>query len=308
MFSLLPLPEVEVVKQAVILTETGEPFVDHIPNELFRLFPNLSYLRINSQISEIKSPDFNSSTKLTHLYLTRNKISKLIAGTFQTLNLTVLDLSNNEIETIDDFTFSGQSYLHNLSLPRNKLTVIKRNTFDGLIALDALVLESNEIVSIEDGAFSTLVKLGKLYLFGNKLKSLNDNMFTGLTALKLLSLKRNEIDRIGNSMYNWSSIEKISLAENPVGDVDLMKFAQLPKLKELDLEKTGFDLKSFDIGSGATVESSLEGIDLQHNNLTDTNDLKKLRIFPKLTKVKLKGNLYNNFSININSVRDFIRS
>lgn len=212
-----------------------EPKLDRIPKEFFSLFPSVEYFTVQSKIKEISTKDFMNATKLIYLGLEGNGLQKLTAGTFRLVNLKMLELSNNQIETIDDFTFANQTSLSHLHMRGNKLTTIRRDTFSGLKHLNELNLNNNEIDTIENGAFANLSELHDLYLNRNKLKVLNDHVFDGLTALKLLWIAYNQLENVGNCLWTLTSIEEINLGYNNITDIDLAKFKTLPRLNRLDL-------------------------------------------------------------------------
>uniref|UniRef100_A0A8C2GVX1 Slit homolog 1 protein n=1 Tax=Cyprinus carpio TaxID=7962 RepID=A0A8C2GVX1_CYPCA len=83
--------------------------------------------------------------------------------------VTELDLSNNQISTLSNHSFSNMSELLTLILSYNRLRCIPVKAFDGLKSLRLLSLHGNDIAVIPDGAFKDLSSLSHLALGANPL-------------------------------------------------------------------------------------------------------------------------------------------
>lgn len=265
--------------------------IDRIPNEIFSTFPKLKVLESDLKLTEIAANDLSNANELTELYVSYSKLRRLSAGWIQmaTTKLERLSLHSNEIETIDDSTFSSLKSLKVLFLYENKLTVISRNTFSGLAELQKLYLSENAIHTIENGAFTDLKKLKELRLNQNKLRVLSDHIFDGPTALKSLTIASNQIANIEDVLFRLTAIEELDLEGNQIGDVDLVKFSKLPSLKQLNLKKTGLNLENVMYDSTIPSQSPLKSLNLAYCKLTSINDLEILRLFPNLERVDLSG-------------------
>lgn len=269
--------------------------IDQVPSELFALYPELDVLDMNLQITEVDASAFENAKELMIFSISGSKkLQKLPAGVFQVHDLPklgYLGFENNALETIEDFTFVNLSSVTELVLNKNKLTKITRNTFAGLIGLKELELNENEIHTIESGAFADFQSLKKLYLNHNKLKAITVHLFDGLAAVTTLHIGSNEIEMIGNQLYTLNSLKEINLEDNPIGDIDLVKFATLPKLLVLNLNKTGVNLESVNISADYRSKSKLDTLNLANNNLISATSLELLgRLFPKTEELDLTGN------------------
>lgn len=281
----------EAVVSLTLVAKHGS-VIDHIPSELFSLFPNLNIFDAGfPQLGVITANDFADATELTDLLLTgSNMLRELSPGVFVMPKLRELRLDTNAIETIDDFTFANLSSLTTLHLEFNKISVINRNTFSGLFKLIRLTLDANDIHTIENGAFSDLKELRKLGLSENKLKVLNNQILRGPTRLTELSIGGNQIGSISH-VYTLSTLETLKLPNSKVNDIDLVKFAKLPNLKILDLSKTGVNLDNYNISSEEfSFEPQVEVLYLESNNITSVESLEVLRIFPNIWRLDLSGN------------------
>lgn len=272
-----------------IHNEENSTVAEHIPGELFSMFPNLDSLNIYSEI--IKGITANDSTKaanLTALTISKSKrLRKLSEGTFRPMKLKYLDLTNNEIDVIHSYTFAHLRSLQHLYLSDNKLTTIDRHIFGGLFSLHVLDLSGNEIHTIENGAFTELKRLFILDLTQNKLKVLKYHVFKGLNNLVTLKLGSNEIKGFENSLYPLIRLENLSLHNNSIDNDELLKFVQLPNVQKLSLFKSGVTLRSFNITS---VAPPLKSLNLAFNNLTNAADLEELKVFPNLQELDVRRN------------------
>lgn len=235
--SLLQIPyhEVGAIK---IRASHHNTRINHIPDELFSVFPKLRTLRSDLQISGIASNGFVNAKNLSKLQLTDSKgLRKLLAGTFPPMKLTKLYLPRNAIQSIDDFTFANLTYLQRLHLQNNKLTIIKPHTFTALFQLRALYLEENQIHTIESGAFVYLTKLQYLDLSRNKIQILNERIFSGRVKLKWLDLSDNHIESIVglDVLRNRSKLVELDLRGNDrLTGLDKKRLRDLLKNSKVD--------------------------------------------------------------------------
>lgn len=258
----------ENVTSVAILDYENIGKIDSIPSELFTLFPKLLALDSNIVVPELSADTFVNATELVHISLKFSKIRKFSASTFQTPKLEFLTLAGNEIEQIEDNSFSSLSALQTLFLYKNKLKTISRNTFAGLTNLLRLELFQNEIQTIENGAFADLKKLQKLTLDDNKIVEINSDLYT-LTALR-----------------------RLQLSNNPIDTIDLIKLGKLPNLVWLNLTETTNTVRNFEIYtiSEMPTGSPVRYLNLGAKNRVNVANLKKLgRIFPHAERVVVKG-------------------
>ena len=121
----------------------------------FATFPNRSFANL---------------TRLIYLDLSDNDIYTIESGAFECLtNLAVLRLSMNNLDTIESNTFECLTNLIALNLEENDLETIERHTFDSLTNLIALDLFGNALGTIESHTFENLTNLTHLVLNGNTL-------------------------------------------------------------------------------------------------------------------------------------------
>ena len=174
---------------------------------------------------------FVGATNLKSLYLGGTRINSLPANAFgnpanspntgdpstKPTNLEMLDLSRNQIATLDVNVFSGLSNLWYLDLGRNELTSTglpasaTASVFDDLSSLEWLAL-NNQFEQDETDDFKPT---------GNALlTTLNANVFRGLSSLKELDLANNGFTKTGTNILPsgvftpLTSLESLALFGN----------------------------------------------------------------------------------------------
>lgn len=145
------------------------------------------------QSATIARANFSRLVYLEHLYLSECGIEMLDVDTFVDLaNLKWLDLSNNRLRVLMQYTFRG-------------------------LTLEHLFLNGNRNIQLLPGSFDGLVSTG-LYLHDCSLKSLNPDVFESLNdTLRNLWLNGNELEKLDKSFsgmfYNFLHLR---LGSNPL--------------------------------------------------------------------------------------------
>lgn len=239
--------------------------VTRLHKAFFEKFPNLDSIVVsNARVSRINRDDLQKGVKVTDF-----------------------DFNGNQIEDIEDFSFSGLSSATHVNLRGNQLTVIRQNTFEGLVNLKNIILGGNPIRTIEDGAFN-FPQLELLSLEATKLTTLSRNFFAVNPPLREVFVSGDSLttdgdffDGIKETLY-W-----IDLNGNPIADLTLTKFAAFPNLRYLYIAKTPFKtITDEDATTAEAANSKLDRILVSEDQLTTDFITKVHRIFKHL------GNFY----------------
>lgn len=239
-------------------------------SNIFKDLKMVNFIDVSCNKIEKISPDvFQGLENLRDLYLDSNKIKVIEKGTFNNLNLDVLQLSKNELL---EFDFQNMIVRQNFYLDNNLLTSLtvtgnitymeadnnKISTINiETTSLEFLSVENNSITDLNqiknggnlkklDVSFNQitnpvlkeLTQLKKLDLSNNKLCCLTKETFIGLTNLEDLEINNNK----GMKIESWEilkpliNLTEFSFDESHLEDYTFDKIKENnPKIKYVDI-------------------------------------------------------------------------
>ncbi|XP_071141940.1 leucine-rich repeats and immunoglobulin-like domains protein 3 [Mytilus edulis] len=253
---------------------------------------------------------------VTRLEVQYNAISELRSEDFRGLkNLTLLDVSNNEIKFLNGSVLEHLSGLQQLKLNHNKLT-----EFPKLIALPSLLsieanhnritfiaqefclqmpqlkaieMNNNYITDISPGVFPVNNVIHKINLNNNRLETLESGCLDNLTSIEVLKMNKNRIDRIPKKLFDkLTQLKTLEITKNRLSRLDGMSFKNLIHLQTLKLRKNTISTMNDATFFGLKELNTLQ---LDHNNITTVSskwlyDLKSLKEISlhhnKITKIE----------------------
>ena len=176
-------------------------------------------------------------TELEELYLIRNHIKVLPAGSFEGLTtLTILRLQRNGLTILETNTFSGLTALRSLNVSDNALQELPAGIFGGLGNLRNLYLDGNRLTALRDDVFDGLTGLVRLELKDNLLTELDEDIFDGLSELEILYLQDNELTQLDEDIFDGlSSLGDLYMGDNSFSELDEDIFDGLSSLFLLDM-------------------------------------------------------------------------
>ncbi|XP_038047561.1 uncharacterized protein LOC119721553 [Patiria miniata] len=122
----------------------------------------------HGEIHTLELGGFKGLHYLEALYLTDNHIQWIQQGAFAGLNITYLDISNNNITMIDSPIFYELEQLETLMMVNVPIMSISASAFLGLSNLETLViitkLRGDMFIEVEKGAFQELKSLQTVYV------------------------------------------------------------------------------------------------------------------------------------------------
>jgi len=230
--------------------------------------------------------------QLQDLNLSYNNITSINDFEFvSSPELQILNLSNNEIKDITILSTLNFQYLEKLDLSNNKISDL--NIFENVNfpVLEELYLSSNKIKDIAVIGKFKFEKLTKLYLSNNSIT--NIAIFENLKAIELEELYLNinyikDIKVLRN--VNFSRLQKLYLGQNMIGDISVLEKVNFPKLKKLDLSKN--------LIKDISVFSKTKFDDLQKLYLSE-NQISNIKVFGNVSFSQLQE-LY----LNVNEIMD----
>jgi Leucine-rich repeat (LRR) protein len=176
------------------------------------IFKKLRYLdsRYNL-ISYVIEDAINTIRHSEIIKFSNNRISNL-STTFNNLTkLKVLELSNNLVIEVTDYSFVGSDQLELIDLRDNKITQIGRNAFSHMKKLKYLDLSNNSITEIPEELFSQNSQLEFIVLKHNQITQIKPKTFHYLYKLRSLDFSHNYITTIGSKSIKIFSSSHLSI-------------------------------------------------------------------------------------------------
>ncbi|VDP03940.1 unnamed protein product [Soboliphyme baturini] len=237
-------------------------------------------------------------TRLNKLALARNRIRQLLPQSFANYAsktyLRKIDLSANQLSTVEPTLFYGLSNLEEVSLQGNSLTYIPTVAFrdqrtilknlnlgsnqinsvpiDSLNfpALESLSLEFNLLSNIAPEAFRGIPSLLSLYLTGNRFNQWYPDMFRYVGSLRNLGMGEMPITRIQSNAFQYiPSLVKLEMSEAAVNTIDVGAFQKTPHIQAVILDKNRLSRIRGDMFRGL---AKLNTLNLAGNKLNDVDD------------------------------------
>ena len=178
---------------------------------------------------------------------------------------TILNISNNKIDTIPEGIFDELVDLERLDISNNKLTSLPEGIFDNLGELERLDISNNNLETFSAEKVSKLVNLEHLDLGRNELNSLQEGMFDNNINMKYLSLSVNNLTSLPKGIFdNLVKLRNLSLSVNKLTSLQEGIFDNLRYLSDLDIIKN----KLTSLPKGIFDNVNLTSLMLGQNNLT----------------------------------------
>ncbi|XP_055372286.1 protein slit-like isoform X2 [Condylostylus longicornis] len=134
----------------------------------------------------------NIPPEVEKLDLSGNNITIIFDSDFQHLSrLRVLQITDNEIHTIEKGAMNELTSLVRLDLSNNEIRAMPRGILKGAVSLKTLQLDNNQIMCVDELAFKGLFDLEILTLNNNNLTLLPQNVLNDLDSLRALRLSEN---------------------------------------------------------------------------------------------------------------------
>lgn len=124
----------------------------------------------------------------TRLQLQCQKINRLPQEIQSLSSLTMLTLSDNQIEELPHGIFNTFTNLRSLSLSNNPIKELPSDIFATLTNLTSLHLDGIPITELPPKTLKTLTNLQTLVMYGTKIRELQHDLFHPLTNLVELQL------------------------------------------------------------------------------------------------------------------------
>ena len=189
-----------------------------------------------NRIRSISRSSLAALTKITLIHMSENLLTDIEVDSFSGLKITTLVLSYNKLETVPHIEPLTKS-LALLELSNNVIASIKQFTFSNFTALEVLNLASNSLTSLVAFALHVpLARLWKVYINDNHLVTLNNQAFAGI-HIHYLFLNHNKLTEFP-CITNIVMLNNLYLRNNPISIVPIGCGQWWRKLHSVGLENT----------------------------------------------------------------------
>ena len=151
--------------------DLSENSLTTLPPGIFSDLTALTRLDLfDNSLTTLSPGVFSDLTALTRLDLGFNDLTTSMvsrSGLNALTNLTILDLSANQLGELPSDIFAGLTALRTLTLDQNQLTALPARLLSGLTALRTLTLNQNQLTALPAGLFSGLGMLRGVDMSGN---------------------------------------------------------------------------------------------------------------------------------------------
>lgn len=203
---------------------------------------SLTILKMNNMFHISKLVNISCTIPtMSKFVLRQNKLTFIHSNLFQLcINVTELDIGDNQINMIQGEAFRATHGLRILTLAKNKLRFVPA-AIRNLPTLSELDLSQNEIIKLECKDFATLTNLRHLNLYHNFITTLKDCVFKDLIKLEVLKIHNNMISDIDNAFTNLSKLKQLYLNANKLTKIKHGEFLRLKSLLKLSLHENQID-------------------------------------------------------------------
>ncbi len=289
-----------------------------VPHKVIQKLGSVRYLDLSGNgFSSISDHTFSQSKNLLHLNLRFNKITTLSKHLFDCSHVPYIQrifLSFNQLKEIKDLTFTRLKSLEFLELNENLIETIHKRAFEDLTNLRILNLAGNKISILKDEAFQNLPRLQILDLSYNRLTSINLDAFEQLGTLSSfrINLSHNNIQKLISQHEDSSeSLSPSSRETSPHGSTHTFNRPQSspPEDHQDDEVESNEDDDHHPHRPILTAlsSSSIESIDLSHNNISYISPYFFSPISSTLIELDLSDNRLQNLTLEHLSGMRFIQ-
>ncbi|XP_037798026.1 toll-like receptor Tollo [Penaeus monodon] len=216
----------------------------------------------NNSLFEIHPHAFRHSSNLKQVFLSHNHLQAIPKALENLSFIKTLDMSYNNIVSIQPFLFGGLGNLELLNVSHNKLDFISQGSFKGLVSVKDLDLRDNAIHTVNEGSFDGVPNVLNLVLARNQLSNI-DHIFAGLEHLESLDLSENNI-RMFDYAFIPQQLINLNLKNNKIGQLgNFFKVHTVLTLENIDASHN--NIKSL---TEFSLPNTIVHVILHHNNIT----------------------------------------
>lgn len=234
---------------------------------------------INCSIITLKPGKYVQQGVLGILKISKNNIKVLHTGIFNQMPVLQLDLSYNNVTTIESEAFEGNIYLEYLVLKGNNLHSLDSQWFKNVINLRSINLAENHFTQLKNGCFNALrnnrISINLAY---NNIVIIEEDVFSGFINVDSLLLQKNNLSSLPQNFFRNVTFYILHLGSN-----------YLSKLPE-SFYSCDRDCNNIYINNNSFSCSSLIDIENFVNSINDCDVFKEIKVFSEKRKCKSNAN------------------
>lgn len=270
----------------VIVVESSE---DEMPVNFFDRYPDIERIEMTSKrLKSIKLTDLLNANALQHLNVSHNEIDSIEAFAFDSApKLNEIDLSFNLLQNLNENVFA--SYLIKyLYLNNNQLTVVRPEWFENLLYLRVLTLNNNRIRAIDWRILEFWPNINVLHLHSNEIAEMHNYMQTP-RSMQTFSIHDNPVDVASHHML-WLDTVAVDVRNTGV------QFCQVTE-RMATLIAANNEIREINLDNlSAPNENALVTLDLANNIL---ESIENVTHFHRLQYLNLSHNLLTRFDAKV---------
>ncbi|TXT55787.1 MAG: hypothetical protein BAJATHORv1_30169 [Candidatus Thorarchaeota archaeon] len=223
----------------------------------------------------------------TVLDLSSQQIESIdLSGLASNYNIREILLSNNDLSTLDIGALKYCSSLEKLDLSGNQLKAINLDPLKYIGSLRILRLNRNQLKVLDLRALQNCHNLRELIISSNKIRQLDLAPLYEHGELQLLDLGNNSLTDIElEPLLTCHSLRDVSLGENKFHSVDISRFL----IHELDTEFTGIRKRALEVIDRKMFQER----DIQFDVRWDRSDLQRPSIHQDFRQAIKKFAIFN---------------
>lgn len=233
--------------------------VQTVPEQFLASMLNLQILKLcGNKLSSVHFPELMPN--LVNLDLSSNQLRSIEPGYFSSLPLlTQLSLSDNQINVLHPAAFNNNTDILILDLSRNQMYKIP-DALSSLNKLQTLDLGWNQISSLH--SLDNMEQLWRLQIPNNLIAEIPAEFFTKLVSLQVLDLSNNRLAKLEPGSLDLNpSLRAVRLDGNYLTKIDSI-FTKLSQLVWLNVSNN--QLNDFDY---TQIPHTLHWLDVSHNQI-----------------------------------------
>ncbi len=147
---------------------------------------------------------------------------------------------------MDQQTFNGLVNLSNINLSNNNIQIIDELTFLGLNNLCKINLSNNSLKQMNKETFKNLKKLTNVNLNSNQINEIDKDLFKSTINLEILNLNDNHLSSIPNTILkdNNKKLLEVNMSNNSITHIQLNSVSSLQQETTIDFRN---NIEIFDL-------------------------------------------------------------